>query len=324
MSLTIIYVGIIPYDMKSVNDSYPKTTIVTLGQKKILRPQDYGRRLKKYLNDKCFDSIIIEYIHNSYYLNYIPNKGKLILDAHDIISDRSKEFKKFNYEGASYEISKKTEFAVFDIYDYVVLLCRPDHQKVLSEIGSKKTLLCPCSIDLTRQKINKSVTNIVFIGSEFIPNRDAIEFFITHCWPKISEKYPVQLLIYGKVCNQIQLAYNPQIVLKGYVSDLDSIYKQADIIINPVRFGAGLKIKNIEALANGVPLITTSHGARGLESPKNKAFIIANEPQEFINAIFSLIEDFSLRLALGTNASLFIENNFSAAKCYRPLMRVIK
>jgi len=66
-------------------------------------------------------------------------------------------------------------------------------------------------------------------------------------------------------------------------------------IINPIRFGAGLKIKNVEALAHGLPLVTTTHGSRGIEAGVNNAFLYGDEAGEFIQAMASNIESVKLR-----------------------------
>jgi len=88
-------------------------------------------------------------------------------------------------------------------------------------------------------------------------------------------------------------------------------------------FGAGLKIKNMEALANGVPLVTTTHGARGLEDIQQKGFLLADDPGDFTQAITSLIESKALRQQLGEYAHDYIKDNFSPETCFRPLMDVI-
>ncbi|NRB47195.1 MAG: glycosyltransferase family 4 protein [Saprospiraceae bacterium] len=58
----------------------------------------------------------------------------------------------------------------------------------------------------------------------------------------------------------------------GYVPNLQSIFNDIDIMINPVQMGAGLKIKSVEAMANGLPLVTTTHSATGLMKAKGKGF----------------------------------------------------
>jgi len=249
--------------------------------------------------------------------------AQVILDAHDIISERADDFKKYNYGGFLYEISKENEIEIFDVYDHIMVLCSPDYDKVNIMVGPGKALLCPHPVTPIYHTIKEEVQSIAFIASRYLPNRDAITSFIDNCWQQITARYPVRLSIYGTVCNDLKLPYCEQVSLKGFVPDINQIYEEADIIINPVRFGAGLKIKNMEALAHGVPLVTTSHGARGIETGINQCFLVGNDPVKFRQAIESLIESKALRKKLSVNAKQFIEYNYSAEKCFGLLMEKI-
>ncbi|MDB5007349.1 MAG: hypothetical protein JWP45_1742 [Mucilaginibacter sp.] len=252
-----------------------------LEKTKYLNSNGYGRRLKAFLKDKHYDTITIEYIPSSYFLNFFPEDVKIIIDAHDIISDRADEFKKINYAGALYEMKRETEIEIFNIYDHVIAICQPDYDEIVDMVGPVKALLCPHPIIPIFHPFRKTAKNIAFIASAYLPNIDAINWFIVNCWPQICQRNNVWLNIYGTVCSEIDLSNCLQISLKGFVSDKNKIYEETDIIINPVRFGAGLKIKNIEALAHGVPLVTTTHGTRGIQGGIDSAFLIADDAHGF-------------------------------------------
>ena len=76
--------------------------------------------------------------------------------------------------------------------------------------------------------------------------------------------------------------------------------------------------KNVEALAHGLPLVTTTHGARGIETGINTAFLVANEADDFVQSICAVIEGVKLRKRLNKNAHKFIKDNFSPEKCFEP------
>jgi glycosyltransferase involved in cell wall biosynthesis len=323
VQLTVVNTGPAPENIEKVLSNSFKADFFVLEKTKYLSSNGYGRRLKAFLKGKTFDTIIIEYIHCSYFLNFLIDEAKIILDAHDIMNERYQEFKKYNYADNLYEISRETETEMFNAYDYVMVLCGPDYKKVNAMIDPGKTLLCPHPVTPCIHFTRDEVKNISFVASSYFPNSDAINFFIENCWPQISEKYPVNLTIYGAICNDLRLLNNERILLKGFVTDQNQIYNDTDIIINPVRFGAGLKIKNVEALAHGLPLVTTTHGARGIEAGINKAFLVADDTKEFIKSIESLIESAKLREKLSNNAHKFIEDNLSTEKCFKPLLEVI-
>ena len=93
----------------------------------------------------------------------------------------------------------------------------------------------------------------------------------------------------------------------GEMPNLKSIYDLSDIVINPLTIGTGLKIKSIEALGFSKALISTSVGADGLENGIGSAFLVANNAEEFCNALNLIINDSETYLKLCNNATKFVD-----------------
>jgi glycosyltransferase involved in cell wall biosynthesis len=327
VELSVVKVGPVSQAIEAFVRTSINAEFYVLEKTKMLNSNGYGRRLMGYLKDRHFDVIIIEYIHCSYFLNFLVKDVYVLLDAHDIISHRTGEFAKYHYAGKEsdtvYKMTRENEINLFNIYDNVIVLCQPDLEKINEMIGIGKAILCPHPAAPCRHEVRPDVKIISFVASSYLPNIDAINWFIANCWPRILCKYPVQLKIYGTICSELRSIELAGVSLNGYVPDPSIIYEEADIIINPVRFGAGLKIKNIEALSHGLPLITTTHGARGIESGIDDCFLVANDEDDFFDSIESLIQSADLRKKIGKNALKFIERNYSAEKCFAPLLEVI-
>lgn len=322
--VTVINTGPAPSGTANLISQKYQVECIILEQCKVLSSTGYGRRLKKIIQTRKFDVVIIEYIHSSYFLNFLEGEPLLILDIHDIISERTEQFKYFGFAGESFELTKETEQEILKVYDYVMTLCIPDKHKLDIMLEAKKVLLCPYPVCTVDHPPRKTINNIIYVASSYLPNVDAINYFIRYCWPDIIAKYgQLLLIIYGTVSSKVDKFGQTNIMLLGFEPDLNIIYQSADIVINPVRFGAGLKIKNLEALAHGIPLITTRHGSRGLDPLINKGFIVADTAYEFIAAISLLIKNELLREELITNGKRFITENFSPFSCYAPLIRVI-
>ncbi len=140
-----------------------------------------------------------------------------------------------------------------------------------------------------------STGNILFIGSANQSNIDAIQFFIGDIFPHVKQRVPnATLLVAGKVCRALN-GNTADVVALGEVDDLESTYNKADVVVNPIRMGTGLKIKNIEALGYSKPLVTTAVGAAGLESGIDSAFSIADTAPEFAEAVIRILNDTALR-----------------------------
>ena len=187
VTLTVVNTGPAPENIEKILGDRFHASFFVLEKTDYLNSNGYGRRLKAFLKNKHFDVIIIEYIHSSYFLNFLSGEVKVILDAHDIISERADEFKKFNYAGALYELSEQTEREIFGVYDQIMVLCQADVEKVTQMAGPGKALLCPHPVEICKHPIKKEVKNIAFIGSGYLPNIDTINWFAENCWPQISE-----------------------------------------------------------------------------------------------------------------------------------------
>jgi len=107
------------------------------------------------------------------------------------------------------------------------------------------------------------------------------------------------------------------------VPDLGAAYAAADLCINPVRLGGGLKIKTVEALAHGRPLVTTSHGARSLEADAGRAFVVADDSPALVAAVHRLVDRPDEAAALSQAALALAQRRFGDDACYGPLLQAL-
>ena len=90
---------------------------------------------------------------------------------------------------------------------------------------------------------------------------------------------------------------HPQVLLAGRLDDLDATYRAARVCVVPLRYGTGTRIKIIEALAYGMPVVTTSKGAEGLAVVHGEHVLIADDPHDFAAATVRLLRDSELSMA---------------------------
>ena len=282
------------------------------GKKRLLE------NLRSYMKTNKFDACIIVYLPLAFLLEAVPPHTKAMLDTFDIISNRNKSFEKMGLQD-DVRVSWENELRIFNAFDRVLLIQRREYELVRSHIGSRHALLVPHPATLSKHKTRPRVSSIGFLSSPWPPNLDAIKWFVERVWTP-SSWTEVSLDIFGSICEKLKAPDGIGVKLHGFVSDLDYAYRGIDIVINPVRFGAGLKIKNVEAMAHGRPLITTSHGAEGMEDGAGTAFLVANTPREFAEHINRLIASRETRQALGKQAYAYAEANFSEDRCFQDLL----
>ena len=125
------------------------------------------------------------------------------------------------------------------------------------------------------------------------PNSDGLEWFLDHVLPAVKEKLPwARLCVTGRRPHeQLLRQAGPSLRFLGHVEDLWTMYDEARVAVVPVRFGAGIKIKAIEALQHGVPVVTTTVGAEGISTDGEHVIDICDDPGEFAARLVALLDD---------------------------------
>lgn len=163
--------------------------------------------------------------------------------------------------------------------------------------------------------IYKKDLNVLFVGSFFMQNnQEAIEWYISKIHPKLLSIPSYKLVLVGnsKGVDQIyfdRILENSKVEVHKSPADLSSFYQSAMLFINPMLNGAGVKIKTINAIENGLPVVSTSIGAEGIGLINGKDFLLADSASVFEKSILKIYSDEKLRKDLVENASKKIVNN---------------
>jgi succinoglycan biosynthesis protein ExoO len=151
----------------------------------------------------------------------------------------------------------------------------------------------------------------IFVANATLTNVDGLRWFLASCWPSVKAAHPAARLdVYGSIATQMR-HLPPGVTVHGYVADLSAAYACAAAAIVPLRIGSGLKLKLIEALAHGVPVVTTPVGAQGLGGLRPLPFLLAGDAAGFSAAVVRLLRTPVLREELSRDAR-------SAAARYQP------
>ena len=326
ISTTVVYAG--PFherDKQILASSYSNLVVDVLERTRKLSYREFNQQFERYIKDKTFDAVLIEYIELFTVLQHVRAGVLTLLDTHDLVAERIKSFRQNNLPYHGVELTEEEELQIFKRFDYVLAIQKQDHEKISARIGNERALLVPHAITFPRKKIKHIVQDVGYIASEYLPNVHAIIFFIENVWPSVHDEHNLTLNIYGNVHLRLpeSMAKYSGVKVHGFTPDLNAAYDQCDIIINPVTAGAGLKIKNVEALAKGLPLITTTHGAAGMEDGAGSAFLVANEKDAIVEKINKLTTDFEFRTRISESAWRYAQQNFSPEECYSQLTDVI-
>jgi glycosyltransferase involved in cell wall biosynthesis len=158
--------------------------------------------------------------------------------------------------------------------------------------------------------------HLLFIGNlAHRPNEDAVLFFMQEVYPRIRQLLPdVRLDIIGdNPSPEIKAYESDQVRIRGYVPDVEPYLQTRRVFVAPLRFGAGIKGKVGEAMAHGIPVVTTTIGAEGFGVTHGVDVMIADDPESFAKAVAQLYSQRELWETIARNARLRIEKDFTPA-----------
>jgi polysaccharide biosynthesis protein PslH len=209
------------------------------------------------------------------------------------------------------------EKQIMDKFDHSILVSEKDKEYFGS--NHDQISIVPNGIDfnvfkpIDKNGLYSNVVNIIFSGNmSYIPNIQAIQWFVNNCWDAILQQCTdAQLIIAGvePVKEIIKLEKNKRIKVTGKVESMAETIAQADISIVPMQSGSGMQNKILEAMACGIPIVASTFGLGTIKAINNESILIADTPSEFIDRVILLIEDQSKRERIGLNALKFVKNN---------------
>lgn len=256
----------------------------------------YSRNIrfyKKILKKVNPDIVWVNYAYYSKLFDHTPASTLKILDTIDSVYLRFKNIFQNRPGYRSLTIDLSDEINCINRADVVVCIQPAEEQFFLQNGCIKKTVTLGHFISFTPTRVMQKRNNLLFLASDFFVYRDAINLFLKNIWPKLCALRPnTHLFIAGKICSTLnKQALTGNVTVLGMVPDLYDLYDSIDITLNPVAEGSGLKIKIIESLSFGKPVVTYPIGIEGLENFENKGVIIARNDDEWIKSVTVLLND---------------------------------
>lgn len=252
---------------------------------------DEARDLQRRLQ---YRRVLVAYVHYSKFLLAFPGPCLRILDTHDVFSNRRQ---RLQAEGVT------RYWRSYSAKDERRGLLRAQHILAIQEQEAAyfRRLLGPTAQVYTVGHLAEAADRppppapfhrLGCIGSGNAYNVHGWQWFIGEVWPRIQQRMPgVEVWLAGVLCEKCAPA--PGVRLLGQIPSLTDFYAECPVFINPVRTGTGLKIKTVEALMQGRPVVTTNVGAEGLESFRGHGLYVGDSAEEFAQAVVVLLSNFS-------------------------------
>jgi len=184
--------------------------------------------------------------------------------------------------------------------------------------GGRTMRVVPNAVDVgefTPPAAPRSSTQLLFIGNfDHLPNQDALDYLINDIWPLVRRRVPdATLQVVGARAGELVYRYDGRdgVTVVGEVPDTIPHYQQCAAMVAPIRAGSGTRLKILEALACGTPVVTTTIGAEGIEGVDGEHFMIGDATDVFADAVCTVLQDAALRVRLGEAGRRLVEQRYS-------------
>jgi glycosyltransferase involved in cell wall biosynthesis len=289
-----------------------------------------SEKLRAIYRKTRFDFIIFESLFACVYwkdLNQIGN-SKFIYRAHNIENSIWKNLSKTItnplkkwYINNLHERLKEFEYQLINDVDIVFPLSTKDEESIQRN-SQRPTYLIPVSMPIKRTKVNYENTNLCFIGAfNWAPNIEAMDWFTSEIFPEVRKEFPgVELHIAGSFSENIHyLKEKNGIVLHGFVESSLDFISEHGIFVAPLKSGSGVKMKVLEAMSLGSPIVVSEKGAEGIVGQLD----YCRNSSEFADEIKKLLSSQELREENGRRGKKCIENNYNLNSIQKKLSVIL-
>src|SRR6185437_13646677 len=159
------------------------------------------------------------------------------------------------------------------------------------------------------------LNNIIFCGSlDYEPNKDGLLWFYKNVWPLVIGHLPGRMLYVvgrGNSESYRELLKDATVNFIGEVPEVTPFYRECNVAIAPLLQGSGTRLKILEAMSLGNPVVTTSKGIEGIEAKANEDIAVSDDARGFADAVIHLSTDTGFSKYISNNARRLVENKYS-------------
>jgi glycosyltransferase involved in cell wall biosynthesis len=284
-------------------------------------------QLADVLRFRQFDTVQVEGVHLMEYLPIIqgaPGSPAIIVDWHNIESEimwryakTTRNWAKKIAAGRTAKLIERAEGRLLETCATHTVTSERERRKLLARYPGANIRVIPNGVDVgyysgkgiahacSRSGQHESNPTILFVGSmDYHANIDAVIWFSRTVWPEIARNHPdLQFTIVGRdPAPEVRALESDRIHVTGTVEDVRPFYASALAAIAPIRSGSGTRLKILEAMAAGVPVVSTRLGAEGIEVEDGVHLLLADTGSEIAAAVHRIASSEEMRSRLSQAA----------------------
>lgn len=217
------------------------------------------------------------------------------------------------------ELLEKYELKISKIFDKTIFVAEGEAEILNRAIGLDRAIAIPLGVDIDYygayyKKIETEPNSIVFLGAMSVAhNETGAIHFIENILPYIVEEKPdVKFYVVGGgITTRLKTLQSKNVVFTGRVEDVRDHVGKCQVFVCPLIFGSGIKTKILEAMAMGVPVVTTTIGSENIHAIEGEDWLVVDNEKEFARKVMMVMNQPDLFNKLHMNANKFVGDNFT-------------
>lgn len=179
-----------------------------------------------------------------------------------------------------------------------------------------RALRYPGGIDFTGIPRREVPGRILFLGAMNRPqNVESVRYFWETIWPSVRKEVPeAEFWVAGggiPKSMERELSFDDRVTMTCFIEQVEEMYKSASVFVAPILAGGGVIVKILDAMAAGVPVVTTTYGNEGIRAEPGKEILVADNPGDFISSVVHMLRDEDLRNSVGSAGKRHVDKYFS-------------
>jgi glycosyltransferase involved in cell wall biosynthesis len=301
------------------------------------------RRIGAVLAARRFDVVNVEgpFVAHHRFRTAPPGAPppRVVLDEHNVEYDVHRQTVEAGggglarrlYNAVNWRKMRREEEGLWRRVDAITVTSPRDEARVRAAHPGARVAVVPNGVDVEwyrprpRDPAPDRRTVLFFGALDYYPNSEGLLSFLDDTWPRVLATNPsARLRILGRRPPPALVArQGPAVELGGFVEDLRPSLAEAAVVIVPLRLGGGTRLKILEAMAMGKPVVSTTLGAEGLDAAHGRELLVADDPVRFAAEVRRVLDDPALAARLGKAARAFVERRYSWRASARALERCL-
>lgn len=302
---------------------------------------DVAAEIQRLLASDRFDVVHFDHLDASFYRSLIPASVKTVLDEHNIVTNQVKTsiaaepnlLKKW-YMQTQLGKTRRYESEVCPQMTRCFVCSDTDKAYLQAMAPTAQIRTIPNGVDVDYfsdrswfdpAQHAQEPYSIIFVGMlDYGPGGVAVRYFCQEILPLLQREIP-DIRFYAVGQNppqylQTLASQSQNIVLTGRVQDIRPYIAKSKVFVVPLKSGSGTRLKILDAMAMGIPVVSTSIGAEGLDVRSGEQILIADTPESFSSAVLTLLKNVERAFAIRENALKFVRATYSWEKIWVDLL----